>query len=124
VADPLHLKDPGNGRLPLLIDAYVNVSIEGHEVRDVVALPRTALREGRRVWIMTDTDVLDVRDVEIIWSNQDTVLVGSGIRSGERVVVSDLPAPVAGMALAVHDARPAEESERQLGSQGDDAETR
>lgn len=101
VPDPLHLDDSSGRSLPMLIDAYVNVAIEGREVNDVVALPRTTLREGRQVWIMNSEDKLEIRDVGIVWGNRDTVLVRSGLREGERLVVSDLPAPVEGMALAL-----------------------
>lgn len=106
VPDPLHL-DVSNGRsLPLLIDAYVNVTIEGREMADVVAMPRSALREGRLVWIMNSSDALEIREMEILWGNRETVLVRSGLEEGERLVVSDLPAPVAGMALALEEKRP------------------
>ncbi len=101
VPDPLHLDDSSGRSLPMLIDAYVNVAIEGREVNDVVALPRATLREGRQVWIMNSEDKLEIRDVGIVWGNRDTVLVRSGLREGERLVVSDLPAPVEGMALAL-----------------------
>ncbi|NLX12363.1 MAG: efflux RND transporter periplasmic adaptor subunit [Phycisphaerales bacterium] len=99
VADPLCI-DLDNGKgLPLLIDAYVTVTIEGKPVEGVIALPRTALREGRQAWVMNTGDELEIRGLEIVWSNQDTVLVRKGIEAGELVVVTDIPAPVVGMAL-------------------------
>ncbi len=105
VPDPLKLDAANGRRLPLLLDAYVNVTIEGREVRDVLTVPRTALREGRRLWIMNENDALEIRDVEVIRGNRETVLVGSGARAGERLVVSDLAAPVAGMPLRTRDRR-------------------
>ncbi len=101
VPDPLKLDAANGRRLPLLLDAYVNVAIAGRPVRDVVAVPRTALREGHRLWIMNDRDALEIRDVQVIRGNRETVLVGSGVRAGERLVISDLAAPVAGMALRI-----------------------
>lgn len=103
VPDPLHIQASDNARLPLLIDAYVNVSLAGKPIQDVVSLPRTALRADRQVWIMNDADELEIRDVEIVWGNQDTVLVRSGVSEGQRVVVTDVPAPVRGMALRLLD---------------------
>jgi RND family efflux transporter MFP subunit len=98
VPDPLRLAEPGDG-LPMLIDAYVDVEIAGKQVEGVFSLPRTALREGQRVWVMNEADQLDIRDVEVVWGNQETCLVRSGLEDGERVVVGDIAAPVAGMAL-------------------------
>ncbi len=106
VADPLCI-DRGNGNgLPLLIDAYVNVAIEGRPAQDVIALPRTALREGRQAWVMNSSDELEIRELEIVWGNQDTVLVRRGIEDGERLVTTDISAPVAGTALRLLDVEP------------------
>ncbi|HPD29019.1 MAG TPA: efflux RND transporter periplasmic adaptor subunit [Phycisphaerae bacterium] len=106
VPDPLNLNEMNKRSHPLLIDAYVSVDIEGREVNDVFALPRTALRQGRQVWIMNGRNELEIRDVDIVWGNRDTLLVRSGMQEGERLVVSDLPAPVAGMALALEEPPP------------------
>lgn len=99
VPDPLRLKS-GTG-LPLLLDAYVRVEIEGKELADVAALPRVAVREGNEVWIMNADDQLEIRKVTLAWRMKDTVLVGAGLASGERVIVSRIPTPIPGMDLRV-----------------------
>lgn len=91
--------------LPLLVGAYVRVEIVGTELVDVISLPRTALRDGDRVWIMGPDDRLEVRDVEVTWRAPDHVFLGKGVDAGERVVVSAIGAPIPGMRLR---ARPAE----------------
>jgi hypothetical protein len=68
-------------------------------LRDVVTVPRTALREGREVWVMTEKDTLAIRPVALAWTGEDRVLVSAGLADGERLVVSELQAPVEGMAL-------------------------
>jgi RND family efflux transporter MFP subunit len=107
VPDPLRLESPDDeAKLPLLIDAYVNVTVEGREVEDVIPIPRAAVRENDSLWIINDADELEIRESEVAWRNRTTVLVRSGIEEGERLVLSDLPAPVAGMALTVGDNGP------------------
>jgi hypothetical protein len=101
VKDPLRLNSPDGEKQPLLIGAYVNVFVEGQKLEDVIAVPRTALRNDDSVWVMGDDDRLDIREVEVIRRNSDTVLVRSGLEDGERLVLSDLPAPVRGMGLAL-----------------------
>ncbi len=109
VRDPLGLE--GGGRpltalaavkgagVPLLIGSYVNVDVEGPVLSDVVAVGRDELHEGQRVWIMNDDDQLELRPVEIVFRSRDRVLVSAGLAPGDRLVVSDLPTPVAGMPL-------------------------
>jgi len=101
VPDPLDRRRPAEDRLPLLIGDYVRVEIQGHMIESVYRIPRSALRDNTRVWVMTDQSRLSVRPVEIAWRDAETVLVRSGLKPGERLIVSDLPAPVDGMAVRI-----------------------
>jgi RND family efflux transporter MFP subunit len=91
----------GEAGLPLLPGAYVNVALDAGALDDVIAVPRVALVEQRRVLVAGPDDRLQVREVEVQWSTPDEVLVraGEGLRPGERLVVSELPGAVPGMPL-------------------------
>jgi RND family efflux transporter MFP subunit len=100
VNDPLGLNSENNKQaLPFLIGAYVNVEIEGREIANAYVIPRTAIREGDRVWIMNDDDSLSVQEVEIIWRRKDDVLIANDISPGERIITSRIPTPIPGMQL-------------------------
>jgi len=99
VEDPLSLRPGSPGQCALILDSYVRVEIEGREVRDVVEVPRAALRDGNRVWILEKDNTLGIRHVGVAWAAKDFVCVSSGLRDGERLITSDLAAPVQGMAL-------------------------
>ena len=71
---------------------------DGVEMREAVYIPRAAVREGNRVWLMTPDRRLAIKDVEIIYSETDGVFV-RGLNAGETLVVSTLISPVEGMAL-------------------------
>ncbi len=101
VDDPLDLDSPEQTRPPLLIGEYVRVEIEGPELDSVVALPRSALKNGRDVWIMLDDDTLDIRAVDIVWRGETAVLVRNDLRDGERIIMTGLSAPVQGMKVMV-----------------------
>jgi len=128
VQDPLNSTASGEGGLPLLIGSYVSVVIEGRPVKDVIALPRAALRDGDSIWVMNDQSKLEIRTVDIVWRSRDMVLVRDGVEPGQRLVVSDLPAPVEGMGLTLGGERAEDAPEYELTYQahkdGDHADTK
>jgi len=85
--------------LPLLLDAYVKVIIEGPEEENVFSLPRGALRDSSTVWILDDEDRLRIKDVEVLWSLDDMVFVRNGIGPDDRIITSRIGTPVEGMIL-------------------------
>ena len=99
VKDPLALSAAPAQRHPLIQGSYVRVELAGRDVRDVMRVPRTALRDGRRVWIMAPNGTLDIREVTIAWGDSDYVYVSRGLADGDPLVISDLATPVRGMAL-------------------------
>ena len=99
VEDPLALKTTPEARRPLILGGYVRVEIVGQKLSNVIRLERTALRNGNQVWVMGPDDTLEIRDVRITWAGNNHVCVAEGLLTGDRVIVSDLGAPVAGMAL-------------------------
>jgi multidrug efflux pump subunit AcrA (membrane-fusion protein) len=99
VEDPLHLETASPDRRPLILEAYVRVEIEGRRLENILCVPRTALRDGNRVWVMRPDGTLDIRPVTIVWGGNEHVCIADGLAGGDRVVTSDLGAPVQGMAL-------------------------
>ncbi len=100
VDNPLRLaSDGGEQTLPLLLGAYVRVKIDGRVLDNVCVIPRTAIREGDRLWTMDEDGCLCVREVEIIWRRKDDVLIVNEFEPGERIVTSRIPTPIPGMLL-------------------------
>jgi multidrug efflux pump subunit AcrA (membrane-fusion protein) len=116
IDDPLGLglatrssPDAGAERLPLLVNAYVDVEIEGDELADVIAIPRDAVRGGDKVFVYANGQ-LAIRPVDIVWRHRDIVLVKGGLDPGARVIVSPIPGAVAGMKLRVDETAAATKS--------------
>ena len=101
VKDPLGLNEPKHNRPPLLIGEYVRVKIQGRKLDNVFQIPRTALRDDSNVWIVDDNETLEIRKVSPIWRDADIVLLQDELKPGERLIISDLAAPVAGMTIRV-----------------------
>ncbi len=91
----------GGSKLPLLLGSYVEVVIVGQEAKNVVELDRSALRDGDEVYVLTAESTLEKRKVEVMWRQEGTVLLSSGLRPGEKVVMSPLSAAVDGMKLRI-----------------------
>ena len=79
----------------------------GAPLDGVISLDRALLRDGDRVWVMNAKHELEIRQVEVTFRGNEHVLVSSGLAPGERIVVSELSAPVEGMLLRTAD-EPAE----------------
>jgi RND family efflux transporter MFP subunit len=104
VDDPLAL-DAYKGEAALLLNAYVRVQIEGPVMDDVYELPRAALREQGRVWVMGADDRLQYRPVKVVLGRAETVIVRGELRPGDRVVTTNLATAVEGMLLRAAERR-------------------
>jgi RND family efflux transporter MFP subunit len=108
VEDPLHRR-PGDGdAVPLLIGEFVQVEIEGRTLDDVFLIPRTALRDNHLLWLAGPEEKLLIREVDPIWKGETTVVVRDHLQEGERLIVSDLSAPIEGMDVRVQETQPPE----------------
>ncbi|MEE3331098.1 MAG: hypothetical protein VX246_09530, partial [Myxococcota bacterium] len=99
VRDPYGIEAPGAETAPLAVGLFVEATILGRELAEVYVLPRIALREGSRVYVVDGEGKLRFRDVEVLRIERDTVVVGAGLWSGDRVCVSALAGAVEGMAV-------------------------
>ena len=98
IEDPLGLAGDSGSPLPLLLESFVDIAIEGKEIDGAFEIPRSALREGNTVYVFND-GLLTIKKVEILWKRRETVLLSSGLVGGEKIVVSPLSAAVEGMKL-------------------------
>jgi len=87
------------GELPLLLGSFVDVATAAQPIDDAIRIPRVALRNGRYVYVMNDKDLLEIREVQIGWSEPDAVLVTAGLEPDDRVVVSRIATPIPNMLL-------------------------
>lgn len=101
VKDPLNLQKKDINQPGLLIGEYVRIEIEGRRLQDVYRIPRAALRDNSMIWVVTNDSKLDIRRVETVWRDAETVLLREGLKPDERLIISDLPAPIAGMPVQV-----------------------
>ncbi len=122
VPDPFGLATAGGEVVrPLLIGAYVRVEIMGRKLAQVFVIPRTALRDNDTLWLLSATGTLEVRPVTPLWRDETSVVLDTGLGCGEQVIVSELAAPVPGMALRVNTGDRAPTGEENIATPGKEA---
>lgn len=108
VEDPYGIARPGEAGegAPLEVGLFVEADIAGRTIEDAYVLPRNALRrprgEGRpHVLVVDDDSRLRIREVDVLRTERGRVIVGAGLRPGERLCISPLRAVTDGMLVRV-----------------------
>ncbi|HMB60287.1 MAG TPA: efflux RND transporter periplasmic adaptor subunit [Xanthomonadales bacterium] len=106
----------------LRMGTFVKAEIQGQRVENVIVLPRSVLRPDNTVLVANEQDLLEIRPVEVLRAEPQTVYISSGLMPGEHVITTSLDVPVPGMALSVSelpgDGRPLSSSENQIAGPG------
>lgn len=88
--------DAGALRLPP-VGMFVNARVTGETLTDVALVPRRALREGGEVIVIGEGNRVEFRGVEIARTTRELAVVRDGLAAGDRLCLTRLNAPVAGM---------------------------
>jgi len=82
---------------PIAVGMFVHAEIAGVNSQPALVLPRLALRNANKVYVINAENRLEIRTVEVLSTSADTVLVSTGVKVGDKVVTSTIPAAVDGM---------------------------
>lgn len=88
---------------PMAVGMFVNAEIAGTHSQPAMVLPRLALRSADKVYVVNADNRLEIRTVEILSTSEETVLVSNGVKVGDKVVTSTIPAAVDGMEVRAID---------------------
>ena len=87
---------------------FVRAVIKGKQLKDVVVLPRGALRYGDEVWLLDENNTLRKQKVHVLHKDDSSVYIDTGIAENKKVITSALDFAVDGMALSlINDPGPA-----------------
>ncbi|HMB62674.1 MAG TPA: efflux RND transporter periplasmic adaptor subunit [Eudoraea sp.] len=98
VADPLATREESKGLPKLMIGTFVEVNIQADTIANVIRLNRDYVRSNETVWVMKD-DKLEIREVEIVLSDDVYAYIRKGLADGEKVVTTDLSTVSNGIGL-------------------------
>ena len=83
--------------MPLAVGLFVNAEIAGTQPLTALTIPRVALRNADKVYVINDEERLEIRTVEVLSTSEERVLLMGGVEVGELVVTSTIPAAIDGM---------------------------
>ena len=89
--------------LPLKVGQFVEAQIAGRVLIGVFVLPRSVIRRNNEVLIVGRDDIIERRQVEVVWSDNDQAVVNSGLLAGERISLTSLPYAISGTRVRVAD---------------------
>lgn len=103
IEDPLNLVRKTETDAPgkILLGSYVKVRIDAGTIDNVYTVPRQALREGDRLWVVSEKGILHMRPAQILWRRIDEMLVSAEINPGEELIISRLQSPLPGITVRV-----------------------
>ena len=83
------------------VGLFVKAEITGKTLGGVSEIPRRALLEGNRVIVVGEGNQIAFRDLVIPRRTRKTALVSGGLEAGDRIVLTRLSAPIAGMEVQI-----------------------
>jgi RND family efflux transporter MFP subunit len=80
---------------------FIHTAIGGRVIPQVVRVPRRAFAKSDRVLVVSDGHTVTTRQVKVLRTEKDDVLVSEGIEDGEQLCVTALTAVIEGMEVKV-----------------------
>ncbi len=83
--------------VPFAVGMFVHANIAGIESKQMMVVPRDALRSADKVYVVDADNKLDIRMVEVFSTSKDQVVLSGGVEVGEKVAISTAPNAAQGM---------------------------
>ncbi|WP_051221568.1 efflux RND transporter periplasmic adaptor subunit [Neptunomonas japonica] len=96
VDNPYQKVIPGK-RPPLIKGMYTAVDLYAPAYQAIV-IPRSALHEGR-VYLSNTQQQLEIRSVNVLFNQDNLIIIESGLEAGEQIIINDLIPVIEGMPL-------------------------
>lgn len=85
--------------IPLPVGLFVQAEIIGKRVDDIIALPRSVVRNNNQILVVDAENKMYFREIEIFRLEEDRVLISGGLLAGEFICTSPIQAVVDGMSV-------------------------
>ncbi len=85
------------------VGLFVQAAVEGIELDHVVEVPRRAVRESGEVLLVDEESRIEFRTLRISRADDERMIVSEGLEEGDRICLTRINAPVAGMEVRVEE---------------------
>ena len=99
--DPYDLA--GTGHEPLRVGTFVTADIAGRAGGELFPIPRHALSEGSRIWVVDEERRIHPREVTIVRNDERFAYVSAGLEEADRYVTTPIDQPLPGMRVRLSD---------------------
>ena len=80
---------------------FLQAVIGGKTLKNVVTVPRFAVSEGNRVIVIDGDNTIRLREVTIVYSDEDHIYVSEGLSPDDRICSTVLPEVIEGIAVNI-----------------------
>ncbi|WDE97909.1 efflux RND transporter periplasmic adaptor subunit [Lentisphaera profundi] len=84
---------------PLLLNAYVRVTIAGPQIKNIYKIPANIVHEGNKLHLINKEGRLAIKEVQILWSDAQYIYVQEGLEDGDLLVTTRIGSAVPGLKL-------------------------
>ena len=100
IYDPLRLQAKANETSSrILLGETLGITIYAKHYENTLALPAAFLRANNTVWVMDKNQKLAIKPIEILYKNEQFVLIKKGISPEDNIITTYLTTAVEGMEL-------------------------
>jgi RND family efflux transporter MFP subunit len=104
IRDPYQRRSgDGGGETILPIGTFVAAEIQGTTAANILRIPRSALRGNGQLVVVNDENRLEIRDVDILRTDDRFAYVRDGVVEGEQISLTIIENPVNGMRVRTGD---------------------
>lgn len=110
IRDPFRMETEGEA---LKMGLFLNATIYGEQMQGNYIVPRAVMHSPNEILVVTPENTMDIREVTVLRTEDDDVIISKGLNPGERICLSPLNIVTDGMKVRV-----ADESENASASSG------
>lgn len=87
VNDPF-VQSADNVQVPLIVGLFVEAQISGRQIADVITIPRRALFKNNQVYVLDDSNRVQLKNVRVLATTRDEAWIKGDISAGEAIVIN------------------------------------
>jgi len=82
------------------IGEYLTADIQGKTIPNAIVIPNKAIYQSSFVYIVEE-GLLQRKDIEIVWQNNDVAMIGTGLQAGDKLVLTPLGQVTSGTRVSI-----------------------